>query len=737
MTFSPIRFLSQLRKARQNFSPKNVLNDKKEYNVIIEVDKEENKKSFTSHSVVLRYRSTYFTKELEKTATNENHVKTIIKPNISTQIFEIILNKNVLNDKKEYNVIIEVDKEENKKSFTSHSVVLRYRSTYFTKELEKTATNENHVKTIIKPNISTQIFEIILKYIYYGVINIENIETKIIYELMIVANELEFEELSEKLESYLVESKASWLRTYFSHIYHSIFDSNIINSTESAQKEIAENFNKRQLDFDELSTDCLHDTITPQSKKRKMTTSRCNEFKGLNRFYNDIITKHPNLIFEYEDFTSLQEAVLISILEKDNLQLEEIEIWDYVIKWGIAQNPTLPKNEKLKPYRKILGTQLWDDLNQQLIFSNQPVKSLVLPARIISNSELPQRVNEQISTIINEEHVAEISSWIDRKSTIYSLTNVPYKLQLILRGSKVEKDNLQLEEIEIWDYVIKWGIAQNPTLPKNEKLKPYRKILGTQLWDDLNQQLIFSNQPVKSLVLPARIISNSELPQRVNEQISTIINEEHVAEISSWIDRKSTIYSLTNVPYKLQLILRGSKVGLNQKNFGICLMDMLARLWLLKFGDYNPLAWDNSKYRIFDTYMETNDSFIFSLKNGNIQNSILNRIYTLPKSQIQNVKFQILYNPKFQILSNLGNMYNRVKAKSHAHYYNYNDYYEIWGPCFGDLKFLFEYRSHGYDLTHEKICSCSSNSIYYEKSIRTTGEYFSILDYELFKIVKK
>ena len=69
----------------------------------------------------------------------------------------------LLNDEKEYNVVIEVDKEENRKSFTSHSVVLRYRSTYFTKELENIATCENHVKTIIKPNISAQIFEIILK----------------------------------------------------------------------------------------------------------------------------------------------------------------------------------------------------------------------------------------------------------------------------------------------------------------------------------------------------------------------------------------------------------------------------------------------------------------------------------------------------------------------------------------------------------------------------------------------
>ncbi|RHZ57041.1 hypothetical protein Glove_395g4 [Diversispora epigaea] len=302
----------------------------------------------------------------------------------------------LLNDKKEYNVIIEIDKEENKKSFTAHSVVLRYRSSYFDKELENATTNKN-TKTIIKPNISVQIFEIILKYIYGGIVDIENSDTKPIYELMINANELRLEELSVKLETYLIESKASWLKTHFSFVYHSIFDG--------------------------------------------------NEFKGLKKFYNDIIAKHPNLIFESEDFASLQETALISILQRDDLKVEETKIWNYVIKWGIAQNPTLPTNseewskenfqtlkitlqqclpliryfhipdediwEKVKPYKKILEKQLWNDLIQHHMFPNKPVKSLVLPARIISTPELPSRVNEPFSTIINNEHVAELSSWID------------------------------------------------------------------------------------------------------------------------------------------------------------------------------------------------------------------------------------------------------------------------------------------------------------------------------------
>ncbi|RHZ48706.1 hypothetical protein Glove_543g49 [Diversispora epigaea] len=232
----------------------------------------------------------------------------------------------LLNDKKEYNVVvIEVDQEENKKCFTAHSVVLRYpRKRYYERKSHQ---------IIIKPKISAQIFEIILKYIYSGIV--DNTDTKTIYELMINANELELKELSRKLEKY------------------------------------------------------------------------------------------PTLIFESEDFTSIQETALISILKRDDLKVEEIKIWDYIIKWGIAQNPTLPTNlekwsnenfkalktilqqclpliryfhisgkdiwKNVKPYKKILEEQLWDDLTQYFMFPNQPGKSLVLPARIISTPELLSR----------------------------------------------------------------------------------------------------------------------------------------------------------------------------------------------------------------------------------------------------------------------------------------------------------------------------------------------------------
>ncbi|RHZ73538.1 hypothetical protein Glove_230g212 [Diversispora epigaea] len=320
-------------------------------------------------------------------------------------------------DQEEYNVIIEVDKMPNKKTFTAHSVILRYRSSYFNKELSN---NDDIIKTIpIPPSISAQVFEIILKYIYDGIIDTENLDTKTLFELMVAADELKFNELSKILESYLIEFKTSWLKTHFPFVYHSIFKN--------------------------------------------------NKFENLKKCCNDIVARYPKLIFESTEFTSFGESVLVSILERDDLQMKESLIWDYLIKWGTAQNPTLPEKlerwtdenfmtlkstlqkclpliryfhisnpdvvDKIKPYKIILDKQLWTDLKQHLILPDRPVKSIIIPPRVYLPHELSSRVDELFSNIINQEQAAEISTWIDNEPTSYSLTNNPYEYRLILRGS--------------------------------------------------------------------------------------------------------------------------------------------------------------------------------------------------------------------------------------------------------------------------------------------------------------
>ena len=51
----------------------------------------------------------------------------------------------------------------------------------------------------------------------------------------------------------------------------------------------------------------------------------------------------PGIIFKADDFITLDKDLLIFILENNKkLRLYEIQKWDYIVKWGIAQTPSLP-----------------------------------------------------------------------------------------------------------------------------------------------------------------------------------------------------------------------------------------------------------------------------------------------------------------------------------------------------------------------------------------------------------
>ncbi|RHZ72456.1 hypothetical protein Glove_242g112 [Diversispora epigaea] len=469
----------------------------------------------------------------------------------------------LLNNKDDYNVIIEVENKE--KTFTAHSHVLKFRSPYFRRELENIHPNENNIKTINKSSVSAQIFDVILQYIYGGIVNLENIESRFIFDLMLIANEFELEELTDKLEILLVETKGSWLKTHFSFIYYSIFSK--------------------------------------------------NNFEKLGKFCNDIVSKYPNLIFDTDDFTSLQEPALVSLLERNDLQMKEVKIWDYVIKWGIAQNPTLPTN-------------------------------------------LEEWTKENFLTL---------------KTTLKQC--LPHVRYFYLSG------------IEVLDAI-----------------KPYKKILDKQLWEDINQHLLDPDRPVRSIILPARTTLVIELPPRIKEPFSTIISEEHASEISSWIDLKTTKYSSKNNPYEFQLILQGTRDGFAPQTFWNMCYGHAGTVVIVKvkgtdeiIGGYNPLAWDNS---VNSEWMRTKDSFIFSLKNGNIRNSVLSRV--------RNARFAVC---------NMGKSYQVNN-----------------GPYFGD----FYMYSSKYNFTLDNDCYCRcDNAGNYEKPIRISSENFSIVDYEVFKVVKK
>ncbi|RIB27667.1 hypothetical protein C2G38_2159952 [Gigaspora rosea] len=184
-------------------------------------------------------------------------------------------------------------------------------------------------------------------------LSLENFEVSAKFDLLIAANELENTELVKHLQSQLINDNASWLYLNFSRVY--------------------------QLSF---------------------LTER---FEPLQQFCNNILTKHPSLIFNSDDFTTLQESALISLLKIDNLQMEESEIWDKNFKslkstvqhclphiryFQITGKDVL---KKIKPYRYILEENIWNDIIARFVDPEAPVTSLILPPRKKETVQLPSR----------------------------------------------------------------------------------------------------------------------------------------------------------------------------------------------------------------------------------------------------------------------------------------------------------------------------------------------------------
>ncbi|RHZ84938.1 hypothetical protein Glove_74g202 [Diversispora epigaea] len=350
---------------------------------------------------------------------------------MTTQFYERLSNDltQLLENSIDYNVTIEVGEEPDKQTYKVHSYILQSRNSYFYKKLNEISFNENHIKVLKMHNISIRIFNIIIKYIYGGIVSLEKLENSVIFDLLIISNELNLDELVEHLQTHFVNNNASWLRLNFSQVYQ--------------------------------------------------TSCQVKNFNIIKDFCNNIVAKYPNIIFESENFQTLPEDTLISIIEKDDLQLEESKIWQYVIQWGKAQNPTLPSNvdewtsdnfltlkttlgkclpqiryfsisredvfEMIFPYQQILEPKLWSDINSKFLAPSKPISSTVLPSRKILNVTFPTRITLS-SNIIADEHTLEISSWIDKRELNYTENN-PYEFKLLVRGSRDGFDVKTIYEI--------------------------------------------------------------------------------------------------------------------------------------------------------------------------------------------------------------------------------------------------------------------------------------------------
>ncbi|GBC27280.2 carbohydrate-binding module family 13 protein [Rhizophagus irregularis DAOM 181602=DAOM 197198] len=406
--------------------------------------------------------------------------------------------------------------------------------------------NDGTLSHIKLPNILPEIFQIILRYIYGGRLSLKDYDTSDIIRTIIAASELNLQELIIYLQSFLIENEANWMEKNFDFVYQTSFEN--------------------------------------------------DSLMELQKYCTDLMTKEPDIIFKSPKFSSIPEKLLISIIQNDNLQLSEIQIWEHILNWGLAQNPELPSS--FTNYSK-------DDFNTL-------------------------------------------------KNTLQQV--IPF--------------------IRFYDFTSK---------EFTDRVLPYKRILPKELYKDLLKTYLNLSDPNSK--------PNVELKPRITKGIksitvdSNIITYQYAELILKWVDKLESTDKLTS-SYEFNLLFRGSRDGFKQDRFHKICDNHSRTVTIVKvkdsneiLGGYNPIEW---KYE--GGFMAAEDSFIFSFHNNRIDNHIL----------------------------------SRVKDKGNA---IFNDPHS--GPKFGnnDLIILGMYSGN-----------CCKKS-YYEKPIRRTTNQFTIEEFEVFQIV--
>ncbi|CAI2169094.1 9131_t:CDS:2, partial [Funneliformis geosporum] len=88
-------------------------------------------------------------------------------------------------------------------------------------------------------------------------------------------------------------------------------------------------------------------------------------WKRLQEFCLDHICPNPSMILTSPNFLSYSEAILSGILQRDDLVMKEIAVWDMILTWGINQEPCLGEYDEGKMISQIVEN--WSDEEYEIL----------------------------------------------------------------------------------------------------------------------------------------------------------------------------------------------------------------------------------------------------------------------------------------------------------------------------------------------------------------------------------
>jgi hypothetical protein len=306
--------------------------------------------------------------------------------------------------------------------------------------------------------------------------------------------------------------------------------------------------------------------------------SQRSSFTFTQNYCNELIRREPALIFKSVDFITLDKPMLLSFLKKDDLDLEEIEIWDYIVEWGIAQD-----NEK--------DFYKWNNDN----FNN---------LKLLLDDIIP-----------------------------------------LIRFKEISYDDF------------------------NKKIDPLKMIMNEDLYNEILEYHLAIDTWKPKLMLQKGSRSKS------------LLNLESKCLVSSWIDnQENNIYDKNNIPYEFKLLLREPRDNISKSIFNKKCGNIEKIIIIMKIketgelvGGYNPVGWNiKGKSPTEEHWIETNKSFIFKIDEIQMKDSILSRV-RMPSEALY-----IGGNQKPNHLIDFGDFYLKQKPEDEIYFRNqsYKNIYE-------------------------------------------------------------
>ncbi|CAG8609472.1 15543_t:CDS:2, partial [Acaulospora colombiana] len=459
-----------------------------------------------------------------------------------------------LNKPEGYDVKLEIGKEPDVEEFYAHSAILRARSSYFYKALSKnldkentttdndggstvayiytaisktffmTGTEEGNVVIFKKENIAPKAFRLLLNIIYGGSAKMSGLTPPEFLELLEAYDELGIQGFDDYLQQYFLENNREWIR-------------------------------------DNLLT-------------LEAFSSKHGSFRDIRGYCLDQLCQNSDLVFRPTDIKEINKGVIIELLKRDDLIAEEIDLWNFVIQWGVAQVPGVTKED---------GTIDWTKEEEV--------------------GKLKEAVRDLVSLIRFK--------WIGHED-FYDKVR-PCKL---------------LFESEVYEKTMKHYFTV-----KNHASSPIQVQTGSLTLQEPSP--VPPSPTVSESALSSGSKAESAKPRAKYTNFIIKENGDYESLISSWIDKKK--YDQDYQPYKFKLLYKGSANKFSYVSFHEKCDTIPGTLVIARIkdtgelvGGYNPRRWNPKKVSgrvTTSTYpIYCAKSFIFKLDGENVERSIISRI---------------------------------------------------------------------------------------------------------------